>query len=768
MSIHEIFTKGIISQTSYDICKENGFNNIFELRKFYNDQKAFHQLKNCEITSHLELVKACSLDIEEEEKITSKPETHLEIINVFDEEKKAQLHNFFELNYNKLSVRSRNALRRHFRGKPCVNIFTFTFLDSQKFRVEQIKNVGIKSEEEIDSLITSIKNYILNLINYQDDLKEFDSEEYEIAEKKDSKQSIGLISTFTETEKAVLENYFKLRLADLPVRASNALNNHFNGKLTAEVFISIFLEKTLPISKIKNVGKKTIIDLENFMIDITSYIQKINTSEDKGDLAQEGLKLLLIKKVPDTVIPETLLANPSIFGIIDFLWKKNGIFENKAAYILLGSTEIYNNIVYKSLDAIAEEINLTRERVRQIRVKSLEKLKTKFSFLREINDGLFSHYGLETNQKVIIITDEIAAKINFESKTFFTKNFIALILSIYLDDGFSPIGDYREVLIPLSPNSKTPIITNLYLIKKDEKNNFNFQKFLGNIKSRLDSRIYETYSLPLKGFISQFCLQPDPDFINQILPICEALINEECKMVPDIDDNLVFERNTRKNNYEYAYEALEKLDKPSKVKDIVEEIHRQYPDYHTNIDQARASMKRSKGFVPVGRKSVYGLKKWQKEKENFKGGTIRSITEEFLQDFDEPQHISVITEHIVIFRPKTNERSIITNLKIEEHDTFTFFKNYHVGLSSKNYNEKKFLQLNKINSRSPKSWEESYESLTNFTEEYARLPKSTMQDEEVELYRWFSVQKSKMNNGTLSTDKLLKIIELIKKFPSKK
>ena len=54
-----------------------------------------------------------------------------------------------------------------------------------------------------------------------------------------------------------------------------------------------------------------------------------------------------------------------------------------------------------------------------------------------------------------------------------------------------------------------------------------------------------------------------------LFPICEKIINEEFEIYLDLEENINFKRNTSRQVHEYAFEALEHLGKPSKVKEIL-------------------------------------------------------------------------------------------------------------------------------------------------------------------------------------------------------
>lgn len=89
-------------------------------------------------------------------------------------------------------------------------------------------------------------------------------------------------------------------------------------------------------------------------------------------------------------------------------------------------------------------------------------------------------------------------------------------------------------------------------------------------------------------------------------------------------------------------------------------------------------------FIPVGRSSIYGFKERKNINNNFKGGTIREIVADYLSDFDIPQPASHVAQHVIQYRPKSNEYSIIQNLKLQTKNSFKFYERNLVGLSLNN------------------------------------------------------------------------------------
>ena len=368
---------------------------------------------------------------------------------------------------------------------------------------------------------------------------------------------------------------------------------------------------------------------------------------------------------------------------------------------------------------------------------------------------------------MIKIDENLAEQINIKNETDFSKEFISYILAVYLSDNFIVIGNIEDILqVKYSTSRNRHIWSNIYIINK-ELPKIDFMSLANDINKRKSERIEETYSFNFKSYLSRFMDNIDIDIesINLISPIVERIINSEFNLSVDIEDNLIFRRNTSKQVFEYSYEALEVLGKPSSVEEITQKVFELYPDYQTDESKIRASLKQKDGFVPVGRNSVFGLKKWEKELDDFKGGTIRSITYDFLERSNTPKHITEIAEYILKYRPNSNEKSIYNNLKIDDSETFCFFKDYYIGLNNRNYPESfEILKDSDIFQRN--SWEKSYEDLQKFLSLKNRLPYSNgVPEEEIRLYRWLNVQKNKIKDLDLDEYKSKLIIKIFEIYP---
>lgn len=618
---------------------------------------------------------------------------------------------------------------------------------------EKLRNCGRKSNEELIEICNK----------YPDDY--YENKEIEVKEENPLK---SIISVLTRVQREVINSFIFVNTNSLSVRSKNAISLHLKNNLKVKNFTEkILLSESFNVQNIKNVGAKCVPEIEIYISIIKDFIFEVNQTRDEKYLIALKNKFLIQRTFDIPLVPNEILESESIFQLTEFLLNQNAFFDENQTVIVKRALKLFNNQKELTLDEIAEQVKLSRERVRQIRKLCLEDLFNKLLFISNFNDDLFQKYSIDVESTYIEINTEIIDKINQSNSTNFSREFITYILSAYLKDSFSVVGNYEDVLQPKYFNSRNRHNwNNFYLVEKKLSLEFDFTSFANDISIRLSDRIEESYSFNFKSYLSKFLSNNNIDVLDLLFPICEKIINEEFEIYLDLEENINFKRNTSRQAHEYAFEALEHLGKPSKVKEIFEKVIELHPNYDTEEAKIRVSMKRKNGFVPIGRKSVFGLKKWESELDNFKGGTIRDIVEEYLMQFTVPKHISHITEHVLKYRPKSNQYSILQNLKLDESGLYIFFKGSHIGLTTKKY-ESDFKKISEVQKTDRKTWEERFEMLQNFVLTEKRLPFSNgVPEKEIKLYRWLNVQKSKQNKGKLAKNKLEKLNSLLAKYPS--
>ena len=296
-------------------------------------------------------------------------------------------------------------------------------------------------------------------------------------------------------------------------------------------------------------------------------------------------------------------------------------------------------------------------------------------------------YGIDHNQNIIIIDHDSNKHINELNNTNFSAVFNNYLLYACLSNKFDIVGETEGVLLINNNYSKDRHNwKNIYLVKNYFSKEFDFNNFANDVDKRINSRNEETYSFNFKSYLNNFITNNNSSLIPILFPIAEKIINQEFNIIIDLDDNIVFNRNTIKQVNEYAIEALETLGKPSKVEEIFNQIIKSGNNITKSQDSLRGSLQKTPEIIHFGRSSTYGLKKWEIEKEGIKGGTIKDIVIDYLQDKAEPIHVYEILNEVHKYREKTNAKNILTNLKLDPQKQFIIFNQSFIGLSSKTYN----------------------------------------------------------------------------------
>jgi len=577
-----------------------------------------------------------------------------------------------------------------------------------------------------------------------------------IEEKDEEKILEIIIFELTNIQREVINSFILLNTKSLSNRVTKVLSYQLEDNFKIKNFAEKILLNPKIINTWKNIGAKSIPEVGTYLLVIKNFIfEVIRTNENQ--LIALKKNLLIRRTFSISHIPNNILETESIFLFIKFLLKQNALFNKTKTALIKKAFKIYQNQKELTLDVIADDLNLTYERIRQIRKICLEELFDKLLFITNFNDHLFHKYCINVESMYIEINTNILNKINQSNNTNFSREFITFILSAYLNDSFSLVGNYEDVLQPKYFHARNRHNwKNFYLIEKELSLEFDFISFTNDISNRVSDRIEESYYFNFKSYLSKFLSKNNIDVLDLLFPICEKIINEEFELHLDLDENLIFIRKTKRQVHEYAYEALESLGKSSKVKEIFEKVIELHPNYDTAEERIRASMNRANGFVPIGRKSVFGLKKWEKELDDYRGGTIRDIVEEYLMQFPKPKHISDITEYVKKYRPKTYKRSIWDNLKGDKSGLYIFFRDSHIGLTTKKY-DSDFKKTLKVKKGDKETWEE----LTKFVLNNHRPPSSIKKGEEY-LYRFLYKQRKLFDENELDSNEEIKFIEVAK------
>jgi len=649
-------------------------------------------------------------------------------------------------NNKEISVRSYNVCRRN--GIDSIVKLQQYYTIYQTF--EKLHNCGRRSNEELIEIYFKYQDYIEDIDNTPKIAKNHLEE---------------TLFNLTRIQRDVINSFIQVNTNSFSVRSKNAISIYLGNNFSVRNFIEkILISHSFKIEKIEKIGRKSIPELEIYISIISDMITEVSQSNDEKQLISLKNTFLIQQTFSISKIPNDILQSESIFQLTDFLLDNNAFFNESHAFIFRRALKIYQNKKELTLKDIANENDLSKERIRQIRKDCVDMLFEKLSFIKNFNDDLFQNYGIDKSSSLIEVNESLANRINKKNQTNFSQEFISYILAVYLSDDFIVIGNIEDVILPKFSNSRNRHNWNNFYIINKKLFNVDFLMFADDIADRLSERIEETYYFNFKSYLSRFISELNIEIIDLTFPIAEKIINDEFSLYLDIDDNVIFKRNTIIQIPEILLEILEELGVPSSLEQIYQIVQKKYPELTKSPQALRGSLLRVPNIIKISRSSTYGLKKWEKQNTGVKGGTIRSIVTEFLQQIDEPKHISEIANLVIRYRPNTNEKSIYYNLKMDESNTFSFFKNSHIGLKVKKYSGK-FEFLEESNSIIRNSWEDRYDDLQKFMKLENRLPFSNgAPEDEIQLYRWLNVQKSKMKKDDFDEQKRILIIEVFNKF----
>jgi len=683
MTIKDIYFNYNISELAYNICVVNNIETTSELKEYYTKYGSFKSIHNCNDKTNLELISICIkyFNETEDEGINSIKTYEFTIQNrtiSLDRNQINKVNFYIKENFSQLSRRTQNGLARHLEGEININGLANNILSKQFFKPNTIINLGEKSILELQTYLKEVEEYIITIYNVNDENDIF--LEMEMVFGNNNKKGINNLN---DIQRQIINHHVNIQFSKLSNRCKNGLNSFLEKQINIDkIADKIFLNTGFNFKSIENIGLATFRELELFSNSIKLFANEVIEIDEEEKLTELNLKFFLIENFKNLDINQDIIPKNSIFSIIQFLTEKEALFGKNENYIFKNGLLIYKDFIPQNLEQLSKNTYLTKERCRQIRVKLLEQLQDKLAAVRLFGQSFFTKYNFDLDAPIIYINDDIASQINTLDETNFSKHFITFICSFFYKNEYKLIGDSTDVMITKDFTIRTRYTwRNLFLISFKLSETFDFRKFIEDIDKRTLESINETYKINVRNFISIILKSDDPILLEEIFPICKMLLIEELGINLDNEENIIFERNSYKTLPEYAYEALEILGKPSHIDDINNQIKILKPDYNNAISSS--ILTRAMGFVPYGRASIFGLKKWDDEKENIKGGTIREIVQEFLENQPNPVHIKKITEYVLKYRPESNEYSITQNLKLEDNNRFIFYKSVYVGLESK-------------------------------------------------------------------------------------
>jgi len=578
-----------------------------------------------------------------------------------------------------ISKRARNCLRQITSIEDCkkgIQLFSKAYDNPTT-----LQHCGLRTAQEIEIHLKAIFES-----GYFNNIKEFFKNlEFELISNYNQHYS----SHYTKSNGHLERNiYYLLRDLNQNNFKREIINYFLEGYKSIELsekYITKIRNEFLHLVRLRKPNKKHIDIIDSISVLQLKIIEKFNL-----DIPRE----LFSKNITDKI---------ELFKLINLIVSDRNYFKTDIEYFIFNNREEFKNVAKSYSDfEVANKFDRTRERIRQIRNKLILNIHKDIQFISEFKT-LFksSIYPINTEDNIFIITPEYVKEINKNHDTEFSIDFVTNVLHIINSPKLRSLGynfsyktgfTHSAFIKNILPSNTR--LNNRYLILDNNSDINSYYKFIQSIAERLSERITKDIHTNIEILIEKHF----PIVSNLIKNICKQILESEWILKVESQNKstgapieikynmLCFKRNTKKLNYEYIIEALEHFDKKTHKDDILSYIFNKYPHIKKTFSVQGQISRYKEYFIIFGRTSTYGLRQWEKE-GLVKGGTIRNIVRDYLQQFNEPKPLNKIEAEVLKWRPKSNAYSIISNLKLmnETKSPFLFYKGTrlkkaHIGL----------------------------------------------------------------------------------------
>lgn len=451
-----------------------------------------------------------------------------------------------------------------------------------------------------------------------------------------------------------------------------------NGSLDNLYKILSYYFKNRTFKQVRNCGEKT----NNELIEMSKkYISEHDISPNDLELDEDNylfdkLKFYCYTRYgisSETAEPYRQYFLMRRFPVFKFL---SDILESELSereyFIFRHNFNFLKNEEKMTLQAIGDIYGITRERVRQIALYIPTKLREVLSIFNEelYYTRNYYDYKVDSNKNFIVMDEMHANKLNRYEYLDFTPKFYTYAFAELYND-FSPMF--------LNDNYAHNIY---FLVNKKIQHKYDFQGFFEEVYNLVNQRVEEDYTLDYLKLIQKHIQDKDEKTFKIAKPFCDKLILKEFGLYKDKQNRLHIKRNTLKKISEYIIEVMEEYKKPLTLNEICDALYKKKIKVPQNIESLRSSILSIDEVTAIGKTSTYALSKW----DNVKTGTIKELVYEFLKQYDDPVHISEVAQYVNRYR-KTNNKNILSNLKLDKTNTFMFFRKGYVGLQEKEYSK---------------------------------------------------------------------------------
>lgn len=634
--------------------------------------------------------------------------------------------------------------------------FLINYLFADSVKLLKLRNFGRKSLFEFEAIKPAIIDYIKclylkeNTESVENSLKQ--EKEIIVFKNKTLKERIG-----ENQYKLVAEQLTQL-LKDVSVRSRNGIMAYRGD------FIEDFVNKDNDIKNINNIGRKSESEIAHIVQNLREFI----TTLKERDFSEEELTIIEKQTFYGVLFDEFAHAfylkneHLPMFYLLENFFKKQ--LENDRDFQIYNlRSPIFKGEESLTLEDIANERHLTKERVRQIHMKirkhlcevdGLNRDKKEFSLVKFIVDNNDWSYVKDYFQFNTFIDLSILKDYCAQESHHFTDAFILFLIGVICRESFVAIG---KPILPY-PTRTTTEWDNCYLIKRELTDKFDFNKFFELIEEYKSSNS-EDIVLPVREmiidtFFSAWIIY-DSNVVDEVSDAVSNILIQELGIIPDEQFYFTIEGKKEENIADIIYDILKANGNPLSCDDLFQTIDSMYPNRYKSIASIKGAIGHDSRLCFVGINNLVALIEW----EHVKLGSIRNIIVQYLEKFDEPQQAKDIVTYVQKYRD-TSDNSIRATMG--SGDQFVQFSGGYYGLSWKEYPEVFYLD------ERDRAFYKRIQVLEQFLQTHNHFPFPSSNREEQDLHNWWIQVKTYLKLSKYQKDEVKRIETKYKNLARKK
>lgn len=373
---------------------------------------------------------------------------------------------------------------------------------------------------------------------------------------------------------------------------------------------------------------------------------------------------------------------------------------DKQAQMLCRRYGMYSDNVEMSLDDIAEQFSLSRERVRQLTDADGLAIKN-ISPKDLIEDSDFSDIYFVSEEDEFV--DNLIREQNLLLSPKQLLNLIDILSKRLGSKRFSKEGKY-------------------YLFDWCLYNKIDFDSLRDFLKEKVPLKRMFNVEISLDSFLTHSCKHIRESEIPAIKALIKAFIKDTFNVSPENNETYYWEQTHV--SYQDVLDIVAEKDRIVTKDEIISECNEQFPELKCSIDAISQNPLITsvglKGYVPTSQRSRYFA-------------SIGDCAEAVLDSYDMPLSITDLLNEIEDKGYVTNDSSLRSLLSRKEENRFLRFQGDFWGLTSKNYGD---VEHNISLTIKRKSFETRLLELKDFIVRNKRMPNIAQNDIESSMWRW--------------------------------